>query len=287
MSSKMRRAVEILSEPGAVVELRALKQRGGAVAGGYFDNPGALARQAAKLDEQGYTAYVTLNPAKPALLARASNRVERGRAEKTSDKDVVRRRWLLVDADPVLPAGISATNAEKEEAFRRAREVYGYLRGRDWPEPVAGDSGNGAQLLYAVDLPNDAESLALVRGVLEALSFKFSDARVKIDTSVFNAARISKLYGTTARKGDSTEERPHRASRLLKVPEERKEVSRKQLEILAALKPDPVRKGLQIPAASSFELEAWIAERGVPVRREGPWQQGHYRWVLEECPWNG
>jgi hypothetical protein len=264
MSSKMRRAVEILSEPGAVVELRALKQRGGAVAGGYFDNLDALAKEAVKLDEQGYTAYVTLNPVKPAVLARASNRVERGRAEKTSDKDVVRRRWLLVDADPVHPAGISATDTEKEDALRRAREVYGYLRGRDWPEPVAGDSGNGAHLLYAVDLPNDAESLALLRGVLEALSFKFSDARVKRATYVFNAARISKLYGTTARKGDSTEERPHRASKLLKVPEERGEVSRTQLEAVAATKPEPAKRGPRTGTKEypEFDLASWIAEHG-------------------------
>src|SRR5688572_11638474 len=78
-------------------------------------------------------------------------------------------------------------------------------------------------------LPNDPESLELVRGVLEALSFRFSDGRVSVDTATANAARIWKLYGTTARKGDSTEDRPHRVSKLLKVPEQRTEVSRDQL----------------------------------------------------------
>lgn len=289
VSAEMLRAVEVLSEPGGVVELRAIN--GGAIAGGYFDNFEALGKKAAKLDEQGYTAYVTLNPAEPALLARASNRVARGKVERTSDSDIIRRRWLLVDADPVLPAGISATDEEKEAALRRAREVCGYLKGQGWPEPVAGDSGNGAHLLYAVDLPNDAESLALVKGVLEALSFKFSDGRVKIDTSVCNAARISKLYGTTARKGDSTGERPHRISKLLKVPDERVEVSREQLEAAAASKPEPPRQtagGRRITpgAPPAFDLGAWIGEHGVPIKREGPWQQG-YRYVLEECPWNG
>ena len=84
--------------------------------------------------------------------------------------------------------------------------MYVYLREHGWPEPVAADSGNGAHLLYAVDLPNDAESLELVRGVLEGLSFKFSDGAVGVDTATSNAARIWKLYGTTARKGDSTYE---------------------------------------------------------------------------------
>lgn len=289
MSTDMLRAVEVLSEPGGVVELRALK-RSGAVAGGYFDNFDTLSREGAKLDEQGYTAFLTLNPAEPALLARASNRIERGKVERTSDSDIVGRLWLLVDADPERPADVSSTDAEKEAALQRAREVYDYLREQGWPDPVAGDSGNGAHLLYAVGLPNDAESLELVWGVLESLSFKFSDRRVKIDTSVFNAARISKLYGTTARKGDSTEDRPHRASRLLKVPAERVEVSREQLEAVAATKPEtPKRKGLRRTPGGSpeFDLDTWISEHGIPVKREGPWQQGGYRWVLEECPWNG
>jgi hypothetical protein len=290
LSPEFLRAVEALSEPGDVIELRALKN--GQQAAGYFDNPEALSRKATEQEEQGFTVYVTLNPVNPALLARAENKVQRPLRETTSDKDVLRRRWLLVDADPVLPAGISSTDEEKEAALQQAREVYGYLKERGWPEPVAGDSGNGAHLLYAVDLPNDAGSLELIKGVLEAFSFKFSDERVKIDTSVCNAARISKLYGTTARKGDSTKDRPHRASRLLRVPERRIEVSREQLEALAASRPETPtarlheRKGLHIKAGAEFDLGAWIAEHGAPVKREGPWQQG-YRYVLDECPWNG
>jgi hypothetical protein len=166
--------------------------------------------------------------------------------------------------------------------------VRGYLRDQGWAEPVAGDSGNGYHLLYPVDLPNDAESLGLVRGVLEALSFRFSDGAVSVDTTTCNAARIWKLYGTTARKGDSTEDRPHRPSRLLNVPEVRGLVGREQLQAVAATKPESPKRG---PSMSNkdypaFDLAAWIAEHGVPVRRKGAWQQG-YRYILEECPWNG
>jgi hypothetical protein len=224
LSADIRRAVEILSEPGGVVELRAFKDR--AVESGYFDETRTLSREAAKLDERGFAVYLTANPANPALLSRAANRIKRSPEETTSDRDVLRRRWLPLDFDPVRPAGVSATDEEKEAALQRAREVYCHLKGRGWPEPIAADSGNGAHLLYAIDLPNDAESLALVRGVLEALSFVFSDGAVAVDTTTSNAARIWKLYGTTACKGDSTEERPHRVSRLLNVPDERAEVGR-------------------------------------------------------------
>jgi hypothetical protein len=285
VSAEMQRAVEVLSEPGGVAELRALKNATSAA--GYFDDFSALSREAAKLDEQGFAVYVTANPVVPALLARSANKVKRPLKETTADRDVLRRRWLLVDLDPVRPAGVSSTDEEKQAALDLALEVRDYLKKQGFSEPIEGDSGNGAHLLYPIDLPNDAESLELVRSVLEALSFKFSDARVAVDTTTSNAARIWKLYGTTARKGDSTKDRPHRVSRLLKVPEERGLVGRRQLEAVADALPKPERKGRRITPAAEFDLEAWILERGVPVKRAGSWQQGGYRWVLEECPWNG
>ena len=52
---------------------------------------------------------------------------------------------------------------------------------------------------------------------LAALAFRFDDARVCIDQQVWNAARLLKVYGTMARKGDDTLDRPHRLSRLLEV----------------------------------------------------------------------
>ncbi len=124
-----------------------------------------------------------------------------------------------MDFDPVRPSGVSATDAEKKAARQRALEAREFLREIGWPEPVVGDSGNGYHLLYRIELPNDRESLELVKGTLEALAFRFSDRAVEVDTTTCNAARIWKLYGTTARKGDDTEDRPHRRSRLLQVPE--------------------------------------------------------------------
>ena len=288
------RALEVLFEPGAVAELRAI--RNGKTAAGYFDDPEALAREAGKLDGQEYTVYVTANPVDPALLARSQNRVKHPLRESTSDRDILRRRWLLVDLDPARPAGVSATDEEKNAARERAREIYAHLHRSGWSEPVIGDSGNGYHLLYPIDLPNDPESLELVRGVLEALSFRFTDERVSVDTTTSSAARIWKLYGTTARKGDSTEERPHRPSGLLKVPEglpeERVEVSRELLSAMAASSPEPPRRSSaggdrRVTPGKEFDIREWIERHSVPVKREGPWKNGGWRWVLEACPWNG
>jgi hypothetical protein len=217
-TSELRRTIGVLFEPGDVVELRALKDA--VVASGYFDIFEELAEQAAKLDGRGFAVYATLNPTEPALLARSRNRIKPHPKATTSDTNITRRRWLPVDVDPVRPANVSSTDDEKHAAVHRAREVRDFLGEQGWPEPVVGDSGNGAHLLYRVDLPNDRDSLELVKGVLEALAFRFSDEAVSVDKSTANAARIWKLYGTTARKGDDTEDRPHRRSRLLEIPKE-------------------------------------------------------------------
>lgn len=210
------RALEVLHSPGDVVELRALKDK--ETVSGYFDDHRALLSEAFRLETQSYSIYITLNRIDAALRARSSNKVKRRPKATTSDADVVKRQWLPVDLDPVRPSGISATKEEKRAALLRARDIRDWLRSRGWPDPVIADSGNGAHLLYRIDLPNDRQSSELVRRALEALSVRFDDEAVAVDTGVHNAARIWKLYGTTARKGDDTTDRPHRRSRILKVP---------------------------------------------------------------------
>ena len=209
-------AVQIIRQPGEVAEIRAFSGRG--TTSGYFNDYRELAKCAAELDDRGCQVYMTLNPVLPALLARSENRLELRMKAATTDGDIVKRAWLPVDLDPLRPSGISASDSEKRAAVQRAIEIRGYLVEKGWPDPLDADSGNGAHLLYRVDLPNDLESLKLVKGVLAALDFMFSDSAVSVDTGVANAARIWKLYGTVARKGDSTSDRPHRRSRLLRVP---------------------------------------------------------------------
>ncbi len=69
-------------------------------------------------------------------------------------------------------------------------------------------------------------------------------------------------------------------------------VDREKLEAVAAMRPSPppreearFRPGRN--GDREFDLEVWIGEHGVPVKREGSWGRDGYRWVLEECPWNG
>ena len=60
-------------------------------------------------------------------------------------------------------------------------------------------SGNGVQLIYAIDLANDEEANRLVKAVLRGAARLFDTESVKVDLSVSNAARLAKIPGTRAR----------------------------------------------------------------------------------------
>ena len=61
------------------------------------------------------------------------------------------------------------------------------------------------------------------------MSLRYQDHLVRLnlelDQVVFNPARLTKLYGTTTRKGDHTQDRPHRLARIISLPEARRHVS--------------------------------------------------------------
>ena len=284
MSEEIRRAVELLAD--GVIEVRALAD--GATHSGYFDDHTLLAEQVEALDADPAVAgiYVTLNAVNPALLARRANRIKMRLGRKdatTADADILRRRWFPVDIDPVRPSGVSSTDAEHDAALAAAERIAAYLAEQGFPAPIKADSGNGAHLLYRVDLPNDEAATEVVKGALVALDALFSNETVTVDTANHNAARIWKLYGTTSRKGDNTPERPHRRARLLAVPDEVSVVPRERLEHLAGLllqKEPPQRK-----KSPGIDLAAWLAEHGIAVRNTRPWQGGTL-FTLTECPFS-
>ena len=247
---QIEKAADVLFEEERVYELRAFgvpedwADGDGFTHSGYFDDIGELAAAAVNLDRKGAGGvYVTPNPVEPDLLARAKNRTVRSPKSTTTNGEITRRRWLLIDADPQRPAGIASTDEELEAARTRLARVANFLSGEGFPGGVLAESGNGAHLLYRVDLPPDDGGLT--KRVLQALDARFTDETVEIDDGVHNAARIWKLYGTTARKGDATEKRPHRRARLLRVADPLEVVPRRKLEAVAAAEEPkaPARNG--------------------------------------------
>lgn len=269
-------------EPGSIIELRLPKTERDGTVSGYFSDPQHLVDAAR--NARGPGVYVTLNRIPTDLLARADNRVKTRVRETTSDKEVTRRLKLLLDFDPPRAAGISATDAEHDAAIDAARAARAAL---NWPAPVLADSGNGGHLIYAIDLPNDEETTALIKLVLKAAAQRFNTPRVQVDTSVFNASRISKLYGTVAAKGDSTADRPHRLSRILEMPDTLEPVPLELLKALASevyQEPPPVAQFQS--NQSSFSLESFLSQHGVQVRVGPVFNNGSEMWRLEECPFD-
>ena len=276
------KTLTLLFRPGQVVELRAPHTRKGTLSG-YFDNFDKLADAAAELSGTVPGVYVTLNPVRPELLARSSNRVEAYAKHTTADSDTVTRCWLPIDFDAVRPSGISSTDLERQSAIARAGEARAWLENLGYPKGIFADSANGAHLLQWIDLPNTPESTNLVRKCLEALASRFSDAAVNVDLTCFNAARIWKLYGTVACKGDSTPDRPHRLAKIINAGDS-PVVPLEILQKLASLAPEqPYRQNNN--GHQPWNLDDFLSRHNVTVMRESAWNGGR-RLILETCPWN-
>jgi hypothetical protein len=297
----VRRFLQLLAQPGDVFELRALSKVRGQqhVDFGFFDDFEKMAEAAAKVSGSADGVYTTLNPANPALLARApKNQIRRaGSGDTTSDRDVMQRRSLLVDVDPVRPTGISSTDAEHDAALEMADRIRRELIEQGWPTPIFADSGNGAHLIFKVDLPVD--DAGLVARVLKKLSKTYSTATLKVDEKVFNPARISKIYGTLTRKGEDTEERPHRLARIVAAPAELEVLSRETLEAYAPPESPGLRelKGKVDHYAGErrremgyhvererFDVDVFMSTH-LPDAKERGWASGR-KWILPVCPFN-
>ncbi len=287
---KIARGIRALYRPGEVFEVRILEmpRANGRTATyvGYFDNPDKAAAEIAGYDGKAKNIYISLNAPNPALLARANNRLIES-LSGTKATEIVRRKHLLFDFDPVRPSGVSATNAEHDAALKVAQECHFFLTEKGWPEPLSADSGNGAHLVYCLDLPNEDDSTTLIAGVLDAVALHFDDNEVKVDTDVKDAPRITKLYGTMACKGDQLPDRPHRRSTILSEPDDQQIVEKRLLEEMVASVPkDPTLNAESNGATKRghLDISRLLEEHNIGYKK-GEWK-GKPRWVLDECPFD-
>lgn len=163
---------------------------------GREDDLAAAAAWAATKNREGFAVYATFN---------VINEAPRGYAK---DADVSGRAKLFIDIDPERPTNTSATDAQKLLAAAVADSVRADLARRGWGEPAERhDSGNGLYLYYVCEPGIDTPA---VKALLAALQARHGTESVKIDTSVCNSARISRLPGTVNTKG-----KVHRLCRVL------------------------------------------------------------------------
>lgn len=279
---KIKEALEILKPNNQLVEIRVLLQ-GKRTVSGYFKGVANLERALGTLDLRGANVFYTLNIIDEDCYSREQNECFRATKTTTSDTDITAYQWLLIDLDPKRKSGISSTKAEVMAAYERANKIVEYLRERNYPAPVMALSGNGIHLLYSISLKNTPENTQLVERCLKALALLFNDDMVEVDTSVFNPSRISKLYGTTAQKGASTKDRPHRMSKIISVPPIREVVRKELLEVLAA----DYQQEIQTPhkQKDSFDLQEWLDEYGIRVDSVKQWKDTT-KYILAECPFD-
>lgn len=228
------RTFDLLSVPGSLIEVR-------------HSIDGKWRTRCFKNDErEQFIEYVLGLPTRTKGVHPTLNPVRSSHpnGKHTCDADIERRHWLLIDFDPgrASKRKTNASDIEKAAASELADWVREWIseafkwrpqEGREWPSeecswsaPIVADSGNGIHLLYPVDLPADEATDRLVDELLNQLSDLFSiaavdrfwNAAVDVDRTVGNAGQLTKLYGSVARKGEHSLDRPWRVSGLRHVP---------------------------------------------------------------------
>ena len=273
-----------------LIEIRAINPNSKAdIWSGYFYDYDEVWNAIQRFDAT-YNLYVVLNE----IDSRCNAMSQMGRMLKgvttTQDKDIVSREWVLLDIDTEKNhLSISSTNAEWQSARMKAHEVRNYLLGLGFSEPVVCSSGNGLHLLFKVDKWGNTEgNNIIVERFLKSLSAMFSDEKAEVDVKVGNPARITKLYGTIAKKGLSTAERPHRLSKLLLVPTEIRTTDIAYFEKVAKMLPVDERVSTStynLRNGGKFDIDEFIREHNIGVAKDTT-INGIRKIVLAECPFN-
>ena len=245
--------------------------------------------------------YTTIQRCDPSLLARSANRLKQaGDNSATKDDNITHFVVFPIDIDSGHATGISATNAELEASKIIAGQIADALQSLDIPV-VKAKSGNGwhISIYLAEPLAVTTETTKRFKRCGDIIVSKYGG-----DATVYNPARIWKLYGTTAKKGDSTPDRPHRQAKILEPADLStiKRISFDDLEkaILSlepteptTTKPDthstqnpPARRtnGKRLPPLNSRDdLERFARDCG--VEEQGNWQEKpDYEACKTNCP---
>lgn len=285
-ADEVRKAIEVLQEPGGVFEVRAIGTAKKDILSGYFRDAETLLQAFDTIDLRQRNVYITLGKVKDECFARAQSERFLKSPQTSSDTEIESYRWLFVDLDPVRSAGISSNSKELAAAEDLAGKVYEYMHDLGFEEPVKAMSGNGHHLLYRINVKNDEAGRAMIERCLKVLADLFNTDAVKIDTTNSNPSRICKLHGTLAQKGRSTRDRPHRMSKILFVPET---VTATKAEVIQALadelpEPAPVVNRRASYTGQQFDLLDFMRRNGLTYTEDSNDRAKIYK--LDECPFD-
>jgi len=279
--------VNLLFKPGQLVEFR-IKNSEGYWRGFYFTDHDRLAEVVERLDSDPrvVSLYYVINPCKPSLL-REREKCKCKVCEKgsgllvanptdeqvetilsgptqhlTGNDDVDSLNWMFIDCDTLRATGFeheSSTSDEKAACKATAGQVLAFLNEKGWPQPLLGDSGNGFHILQSIKMMNTVDNIHLLVDCLKALAKRFNGPAAEVDCAVFNAARLTRAYGTTTRKGTSTDERPFRPNRLFPPKSPVSAVTLDQILALGSEVPLSSRRSDDMPELDeNFDPEDWL-----------------------------
>lgn len=297
---EIKKTLDVFRTDNGLVEVRVLNMmNGGENYSAIFDNDDDLIREVQQFDKEPYNFYFIFNELKDATkgMVQINHFVKRASAIK--DNNIKFLRWLMCDLDPIREGGvkdISSNEEEFENAHQRMVEVYRFLKDVGFSEPVICKSGNGYHAMYRLDnLEPSKENTDYIKDFFNFMSLKFTDEKVDFDTKNSNAARLTKFYSSTARKGANISERPHRESKIIKIPETIVPIDfnlvidfAKRYRSIVQENPNDVTSTNVYNNNQSdkkFDIDDFLSSNHIEVYKET--KQGTSRKIiLKECPFN-
>lgn len=205
----------------------------------------------------------------------------------TTDSDIVRRKFLLLDFDPKRKSQTNSSNVQFELAHKKAQDVYRFLiKENGFTDSIICISGNGWHIIVPVDLPCDEETNKVIKDFYTYMGSIFSDENVEFDEKVYTNARLTKLYSTWAKKGANVPSNPWRQSKIVYIPKELKPTPIEKIKALADLLPKEEQKPTQKVNSFNerFELEQWLNTYGIEYRKKQDGSSTKYE--IKKCPWH-
>lgn len=281
----IRQWYDIFKDNEELTEIRILDPESKRSYSGYFTDVETILKEIKRFDKCNI--YFTLNIIDPACYSREQHdKISLKPKSTTSDKEIIARKWCLIDIDVEKPSDTNSTDEEKLLAQKVVNNVYKFLRDEGFELPIVCDSSNGYHLLLKQAMKASDENTQTMKKFLQVLDMFFSTDKVKIDCSTFNLSRICKLYGCVSRKGSNTKERPQRESSILKVPREIKVTPNEYFEKVASYLPVPEKKDKSnFYGRDNFDLDEFLQKYNIKVRNVVTSSE-YTKYILEECPFN-
>ena len=146
--------------------------------------------------------YFTLQKVNEQCIGRAYNTLK-SQKNTTSDKDIVSYNWIPIDIDPIRPSGVSSYEYQLKKSIEKRNNIVDYLLCQNEKlDIITANSGNGSHILIKKEMMNNKQNILKAKEFIQKINKMFSDEESNIDLTVYNPARVWKLYGSYSIKGD-------------------------------------------------------------------------------------